>query len=294
MRDLAIAFRSRFLFLRHSILSGSFPFWDPYPANGQPAVNDALYQLFHLPSLPVRLLLPELVAYNVVDRAADSAVRAGDVPLPPAPRVAAGLGVRRHRLRGLRPDRLDDEFSEPVVVGGGGAVRVLGAGARVRAPQRAARRRCSRPIVACQALAGEPVTLAATLAIAAALCRRRRTGAGATGAASCSSRSGSRAGLLLSAIQYVPMVDAGRGSMRSTMEASDFWAFHPLALFELLVPHFFGDYFHSHLREMVWMVALNSGRDPFYYTMYVGVPILLLAAVAMFVRARRGRGSGRS
>ena len=65
------------------------------------------------------------------------------------------------------------------------------------------------------------------------------------------------------------------------MEASDFWAFHPLSLFELLVPHFFGDYFHSNLREMVWMVALNSDRDPFYYTMYVGVPVLLLAAVAM-------------
>src|SRR5436190_10200365 len=65
VRDLGIAFRSRFLFVRHSIWSGSFPLWDPYPANGQPAVNDALYQLFHLPSLPIRLLLPELVAYNV-------------------------------------------------------------------------------------------------------------------------------------------------------------------------------------------------------------------------------------
>ena len=28
-------------------------------------MNDPLYQLFHLPSLAVRLLLPELVAYNV-------------------------------------------------------------------------------------------------------------------------------------------------------------------------------------------------------------------------------------
>ncbi len=65
VRDLGIAFRSRFLFFRQTIWSGSFPLWDPYPANGQPAVNDALYQLFHLPSLPIRLLLPEVVAYNV-------------------------------------------------------------------------------------------------------------------------------------------------------------------------------------------------------------------------------------
>jgi hypothetical protein len=48
-----------------------------------------------------------------------------------------------------------------------------------------------------------------------------------------------------------------------------------------MVPHFFGDYFNSNLRELAWMLALNSQRDPFYYTMYVGVPFLLLAAVAM-------------
>jgi hypothetical protein len=89
------------------------------------------------------------------------------------------------------------------------------------------------------------------------------------------------AGLLLAAIQYVPLAAAARTSIRGSMMPSDFWAFHPLALVELLVPHFFGDYFNSHLRELVWMVALNSGRDPFYYTMYVGVPIVLLAAVAM-------------
>jgi hypothetical protein len=48
------------------------------------------------------------------------------------------------------------------------------------------------------------------------------------------------------------------------------------------VPHFFGDYFNSNLRELVWMLALNSQRDPFYYTMYVGVPFVLLAGIAMF------------
>src|SRR6185295_612297 len=102
-------------------------------------------------------------------------------------------------------------------------------------------------IVSCQALAGEPVTLVATIAIAAAYAvsvgGRWRDVRGISLVAIASV-----AGLLLSAIQYVPMVAAGRESMRSTMEASDFWAFHPLALFELLVPHFFGDYFHSNLR----------------------------------------------
>ena len=53
-------------------------------------------------------------------------------------------------------------------------------------------------------------------------------------------------------------------------------------LTELVVPHFFGDYFTSHLRQLVWMVALNSQREPFYYSMYVGVPIALAAGVAAF------------
>ena len=55
VRDLTMAFRPRFLFLRHSVASGHFPLWDPYTAHGQAAVNDALYQLFHLPSLLIRL-----------------------------------------------------------------------------------------------------------------------------------------------------------------------------------------------------------------------------------------------
>src|SRR4051812_42439896 len=65
VRDLAMAFRPRFQFLRHSIQSGVFPLWDPYTGHGQAAVNDALYQLFHLPSLLIRILLPETIAYNL-------------------------------------------------------------------------------------------------------------------------------------------------------------------------------------------------------------------------------------
>ena len=144
MRDLALAFHSRFLFLRHSIFSGSFPFWDPYPANGQPAVNDALYQLFHLPSLAVRLLLPEIVAYNLWVALPDSAVRAGMYLFLRRHVSRARLGVRRHRLRGVRTDRLDAELPELVVVDRDRAVRLLGAGSGVRAADARRARRCSR------------------------------------------------------------------------------------------------------------------------------------------------------
>ncbi len=280
VRDLTMAFRSRFLFLRHSIYSGTFPLWDPYPAHGQAAVNDALYQLFHLPSLLIRLLLPEIPAFNVW------------VALP-IPLAAAGMYFFLRRHHGER-------------VSAFGAVAFAVSGPIISttnfpnmswsvaavpyvfwALERLFERRSPRAVallaitIGCQALAGEPVSLAATLAIAGAYTvfqegrwRDRRlvllVGAGFA------------AGLFLAAIQYVPLAAAARGSMRGTMEASDFWAFHPLALIELLVPHFFGDYFHSNLRELVWMLALNSQRDPFYYTMYVGLPIALLAGVATF------------
>lgn len=279
VRDLTMAFRSRFLFLRHSVFSGTFPLWDPYPAHGQPAANDALYQLFHLPSLPIRLLLPEVLAYNVW------------IALP-IPLAAAGMYLFLRR-----------RLSQPASAFGAVAFAVSGpivsttnfpnmSWSVVAAPyvfwalERLFVERSARAVtllaatIACQALAGEPVTLAATLAIAAgyatlpqARWRDRRLVVFAA--------AGLAAGLLLAAIQYVPLAAASRASIRGSMAPSDFWAFHPLALLELAVPHFFGDYFNSNLRELVWMLALNSQRDPFYYTMYVGVPIGLLAGVAM-------------
>ena len=135
--------------------------------------------------------------------------------------------------------------------------------------------------MACQALAGEPVSLFATLVDR----RRLRSAAAAAPEGSGVSLSElprpSAPGGLLAAIQYVPLALASRASARGLVVDTDFWTFHPLALIELVVPHFFGDYFNSNLRELAWMLALNSQRDPFYYTMYVGVPIVLLAAVAV-------------
>ena len=279
VRDLTMAFRSRFLFLRDSVHAGTFPLWDPYPAHGQPAVNDALYQLFHLPSLPIRLLLPDVLAYNLW------------IALP-IPLAAAGMYLFLRRRIGPQASAFGAiafAVSGPIVSTTNfpnmswsvvAVPYVFWALERLFAERSAKTMTVLAIAIACQALAGEPVTLAATLAIAGGYAifpeRRWRDRRLVVIAAA-----GMLAGLLLAAIQYVPLAAATRGSIRGSMTPSDFWAFHPLALLELLVPHFFGDYFNSHLRELVWMLALNSQRDPFYYTMYVGVPIVLLAAVAM-------------
>ena len=278
VRDLALSFRSRYLFLRHSVYSGSFPFWDPYPANGQAAVNDALHQLFHLPSLAVRLLLPDAIAYNAW------------VALP-VPLAALGmyLFLRRHvgaaaaslgAIAFAASGPMVSTTNFPNMSWSVAAVPfVFWALERLLQHRSGASAALLAFTVSCQALAGEPVTLAATLAILAGytmFVERRWRDVRLVALVGIASA----AGLLLSAIQYLPLVVASRASMRGTMVADDFWAFNPLALFELLVPHFFGDYFNSNLRQLGWMMALNSRRDPFYYTMYVGVPFVMLAGVA--------------
>jgi hypothetical protein len=282
VRDLTMAFRPRFLFLRHAFASGTFPLWDPYTAHGQAAVNDALYQLFHLPSLAIRLLLPEVEAYNVwialpVPLAALGMYLFLRRQVKPA---AAALGAIAFALAGPTvsstnfPNMSWSICAVPFVFWSLERVferRTLAASALLAL------------MVALQALAGEPVSLAATLAMAIGYAtiptpRRRQW------RVALLTIYGIAMGCLLAAIQYVPLGLATRGSARGQMVDTDFWTFHPLALIELLVPHFFGDYFNSNLRELAWMIALNSGRDPFYYSMYIGVPIALLAGIAMASR----------
>jgi hypothetical protein len=279
VRDLTMAFRPRFQFLRHSVASGTFPLWDPYAGHGQPVVNDALYQLFHVPSLLIRLLPSEVLAYNLW------------VALP-VPIAAAGMYLFLRRHVGTASAALGafifaasgpivSSLNFPNMSWSVGVVPLV-----FWSLERAFERRSAgsvtllAAIVACQALAGEPVSLCTTILIAfayAVLPRPRRGDWGLAALVLC----GLGAGVLLAAIQYVPLGMAARNSARGTAVDTDFWTFHPLALIELIVPHFFGDYFTSNLHQLAWMVALNSGRDPFYYTMYVGVPIVLLAAAAM-------------
>jgi hypothetical protein len=279
VRDLVMAFRPRFLFLRHAIASGTVPLWDPYTAHGQAAINDALYQLFHLPSLPIRLLLPEVVAYNLW------------VALP-IPLAAYGMYLFLRRLVTAPAATLGAiafAIAGPIVSSTNfpnmswslaAVPYVFWALERMFQHRSAGAAAVVAAVVACQALAGEPVSLAATMTIAFGYTILPRPRRGDIRLA-LQALYALGAGILLAAIQYVPLALATRGSARSAIIDADFWTFHPLALIELLVPHFFGDYFDSNLRELSWMLALNSGRDPFYYTMYIGVPIALLAAIAM-------------
>ena len=135
-----------------------------------------------------------------------------------------------------------------------------------------------------QAFAGEPVTQLATLVAglafaaivsppAAAPFARRARQLAWVGA-------GLGLGLGVAAVQLVPLGRAAALSERSVTVAKDFWSLHPLALAEMVSLHLFGNYFTSQsLAYTPWLPVLNSGREPFLYSIYFGVPLL---AVAVF------------
>ena len=129
-----------------------------------------------------------------------------------------------------------------------------------------------------QALCGEPVTWAATGAIEAAviLVERRRW----------SLLAGLMLGALLAAAQLVPTMTASVRAHRAALATPDFWSLHPLSLWEVVAPHLFGNHSDTFLADLPWMGALNFGRDPFFYSCYVG-PFVLVLACAGAARPRR-------
>ena len=125
IRDLTMFFWPRHLWMHRSLLSGSWPLWDPYASAGQPVFPDALNQLFLLPVLILRLI-PAVPGFNLIVAA-------------PFPLAALGmwLFLRRSRLRRERRARRDrvrrqwsgclhGKFPQPLVVGRLDSVDLLG------------------------------------------------------------------------------------------------------------------------------------------------------------------------
>ena len=101
IRDLSFFFWSRHMRLRHTLLSGQAPWWDPYVASGQSAIADALNQTLmpldrRRPAAAVRRRVVQPVG-----GAADPDRGAGHVRLPAADAGARRRGPRRLRVRAV-------------------------------------------------------------------------------------------------------------------------------------------------------------------------------------------------
>src|SRR6202035_704258 len=65
IRDLNTFFWPQHLWIRGSLMAGSWPLWDPYAAAGQATFPDALNQLFLPPVLLLRAL-PAVPGFNLL------------------------------------------------------------------------------------------------------------------------------------------------------------------------------------------------------------------------------------
>ncbi len=313
IRDLSFFFWSRHLWLRHTLFGGEAPWWDPYVAGGQSAIADALNQLLMPVTLAVRLLPSDVVSFNLWVA----------LPLPLAalgmflflrrrvPDAACALGACVFALSGPVVSMLNTpNLSWSVAL----MPWVLWAVSRLddRRARGAGHRFATLAILfALQALCGEPVTWASTGALAAAYACFREP-ADATGGASADAGFATSsaaafavrreipalqrtitvvvalaAGALLAAGQLVPTAVAGMRAHRGALATPDFWSLHPFSLWETVAPSLFGNYSGAFLADLPWMEALNFGRDPFFYSVYIGPFVLLLALLGAATRGRR-------
>ncbi len=279
VRDLGLYFWPRHQWLRAAWAAGEWPWWDPYIGAGQPAVSDALNQLFLLPVTLVRLLAPEVVGFNFWIAA-------------PFPLTAAGawLWLRRHVSAPAAFVGASVWTLSGPMLSTGNFPNLSWSAALIPwvlwSAERIERRTGARAVallallVAAQALSGEPVTLAATAAVGvtyALASPRARLAWRERAAAAGRVTIGIAAGLLLAAVQLLPLADGARRSMRGHRIADNFWALHPLALLETVLPHFFGHGYHAAPDAFPWMAAINSQREPLLFSLYVGVAALGLA-----------------
>jgi hypothetical protein len=285
IRDLSLFFWGRHIWLRRELWSGAFPLWDPYIGAGQSAAADALHQLFLLPAVAVRLIGSEMFGFNLW------------VALPfPLAALGAWLFFR-------------SRFSAPATTIGAIAFSLSGpilstfnfpnlswSAAAVPWVLWAADRAGARPTprrlaplavtVALQALAGEPVTLLATLVLTMGFVLVVTAPPDATPYA----RSvvgmvvavGVGIGLALAAIQLIPLQRAAAMSDRAAIITTDLWSLHPVALLETVSLHLFGNYYSSNSPAATpWFGALHNGREPFLFSIYFGVPLLAVAAFGL-------------
>jgi len=293
VRDLSLFFWGRFLWLRRTMIGGEWPLWDPYVGAGQSAVADTLHQMFLLPVLLIRLIGSEVLAFNLWVA----------LPFPFAALGAWLFFARRFSPAAAALGSLAFSLSGPVVSTGNfpnmswsvaAMPWVLWAVERMGAAPTARSVVVLAIAVAFQALAGEPVSFSATLALALAYAlfttethvastwrrRLRRMLPIAAGVA---------LGCLLSAIQLYPMVEAASLAGRSEVIIEGIWSLHPLALVETVARCLFGDYYYvPSLASVPWLPLVNTGREPFFFSLYFGVPLF---AVALFGLVATGRSS---
>lgn len=282
IRDMSFLFWPVHRWYGQTLSSGDSPLWDPFVGFGQSAISDAVRQLLFPPVALLRLFLPDALGFNLTIVFAIATAAIG----------AYCLGRRRFSAQGAALAASVFALSGPILSGGNMPTTIWSIAlipwtvwSADRIAQDPTVRRCSMLAIlfGLQVLAGEPVSMVSGVALTFGFAvfgidagtRRERTSV-----LGCVSVSG-LAGLGLAAAQLLPLLDATRRSARGIEGVPDILAAHPLAFVESIVGPIFGDPIAPWTNPQPWLAAMNDGNDPYILSLYVGVPVLLLAIVGI-------------
>lgn len=291
-RDLAVFHWPHHRWLRRTLLAGQTPFWDPNPGGGYSTIGDAALHIAFLPTLPLRLL-PEIVGFNLA------------VALPfPIAALGLYLFARRHASSWASAVAAIAYAASGPVLSTGNCNNLSWCAAIVpfifwtvdRLAEKPSARRLAllALLFALELLAGEPVTLVGTAVLATAYAAVAAPETEATWSHRAKSAlttiGAGLAGLCLAAAQALPLLDATRRSIRGSGLLADTWSLHPMRLAETALPFVYGNYLGLQEELSPWLFALNSRREPFLPSLYVGAFALILAVAGIAAARRRGWG----
>ncbi len=279
VRDLANYFYPNYLWMRQALTAGHLPLWNPDAGAGYANIGDPSFQLFFLPTLFLRFLLPESIGFNF---------------MVAFPFVAAAIGtflfLKRHvALSSAALGAIIFSVSGPLLSSSNSINPsttasllpwLLWATDRLIEKRTIGRFSILSLLFALAFFAGQPDMLAwaALLVILyTGFAIRVQDDNRQTIVGRMLVVIGSGAvGLLLSAIQFLPLLDVMGRSHRGSGTMADGWSIHPVSIIHFFVPTLFSSPLDptSHLHP--WLFQLNHGREPYLISLYLGVTALLL------------------
>lgn len=286
VRDLGNYFYPNYLWIRRTVLAGHLPLWNPDSGAGYANICDPSLQLFFLPTLLFRFLLPESAGFNFM------------VAFPfPIAAIGAYLFLKRHAsLQAAALGAIVFSISGSLLSSANSINPATTAAiipwllwATDRLAEKTSIRRLAvlATFFALGIFAGQPdmlvwagvlVTFYAGFGIQIAeeswrMKARRIFFVICSGAL----------GLLLSAIQLLPLLDVTGRSHRGSGTMLDGWSIHPLSFCETLMPRVFSSSLQASSYLNPWLYELNSGREPYLISIYLGIAALLIGILGASV-----------
>lgn len=290
IRDLSVYFWPHHQWMHRTLLAGQSPLWDPNPGAGYSTIGDPALHVAFLPTLPLRFL-PEIVGFNL------------SVALPfPIAAVGVFLFARRHASPWASAVAAIAYAASGPILSAGNCNNLAWCVAIVPFVFWTVDGLAIRPtgrlfallalLFAIELCAGEPVTLFGTAVLATAYAALGAPAEGSTlrerVAATAVVVGSGITGILLAAAQALPLLEASQRSIRGAGLLNDTWSLHPMRLAETVLPFVFGNFLGKQEEMSRWLFALNSRREPYLTSLYVGGFALVLAAAGIFAAKRRG------